>query len=158
MANLKHQDEAQMIPRDIGVSDTFVISDEDTLARIRRHTAHFLGRGAYRRIEVALPIAQRERFEHRINAGYRACGCFESAIAVLLTVAALVVWNVVYSARARYAWDDIALDAVVALSAGAVGKVLAMVRAHLALKGTLRELESAFAAHNNKGELNERMS
>jgi len=158
VANLKQEDEARMIPQDSGNPGTFVISDADTLACIMRHTAHFLGRGAYRHIEVALPVAQRERFERRINARYRACGCFESAIAVLLTVAALVIWNVGYPAQPGYAWDDFALDLVIALLAGAGGKVLAMVRAHFALASTLRELESTFAAHNNEGELNERMS
>lgn len=147
-----------MIPQDIGVPGTFVISDAETLASITRHTAHFLGRGAYRHIEVALPVAQRERLQRRINARYRACGCVESAIAVVLTVAALIVWNVVYSEQPGYAWGDIALDVAIALSAGAAGKVVALVRAHWALRATLRDLASALAAHNNKGELDEPMS
>lgn len=139
-----------MIPPNIGSPGTFVISDEESLARIRRHTANFLGRGTYRHIEVALPVAQRERFERQINARYRACGCLESAIAVLLATAALVFWNLFYSAQQEYGWSDIALDAATVLLAGAVGKVLALARAHWALMGTLRELASAFGAQQQR--------
>ena len=139
-----------MIPPNIGSPGTFVISDEESLARIRRHTANFLGRGTYRHIEVALPVAQRERFERQINARYRACGCLESGILVLLTIAGVFVWNVVYSEQPGYGWGDIALDVVVVLLAGAGGKVLALARAHWALMGTLRELASAFGAQQQR--------
>src|SRR5581483_5774241 len=133
-----------MTPRSTGGPGTFVISDAHTLARITRDTAHFLGRSAYQHIEVALPVARRERFERQINARYRACGCFASASA------ALVVWNVVYSARSGYGWGDIALDVGLVLLAGAMGKVLALARAHWALKRTLRELASVFAAQQQR--------
>lgn len=141
------------MPRDNGVPDTFVISDEDALARFRRDTANLLGRGAYQHIELALPVAGRERFERRINARYRACGCLESAVSVALAIAALTIWNVAYSVQPGYAWSDIALDSGIVLLAGAVGKVTALVRAHFALGATLRELAGAFGAHNHKGEI-----
>jgi|SRR5581483_3822341 len=134
----------------LGDPGTLVISDADTLARFRRDTAHFLGRGAYRHIEVALPLAQRERFQRQINARYRACGCVASAIAVALASAAVIVWNVFYSTHIGYGWGDIALDVGLVLLAGAVGKVAALGRAHWALKNTLRELASAFAAQQRR--------
>src|SRR5581483_10961553 len=59
-------------------------------------------------------------------------------------------WNVVYSARSGYGWGDIALDVGLVLLAGAMGKVLALARAHWALKRTLRELASVFAAQQQR--------
>lgn len=141
-----------MIPQDIGVSGTFVISDQETLTRIRRHTGRFMGRGAYRHIEVALPVAQREHFGRRINKHYRACGCLEGGILVLLTIATLLAWNLIRSNPPEYGWGDLPLDFGVVLSAGVIGKVFGIVRAHLALGGTLRELASASATlDDNRG-------
>jgi hypothetical protein len=138
-------------------ADTFVIAGADTLARFRRESALVLNRGAYRHIAVTLPVARRAQFETRINGHYRQCGCVASAISVLLTLAALVLWNTVYSVRPSYGWGDVALDAGVVLLAGALGKVLALGHAHWALKQTLRDLAVVVDAHHSEGELHDRV-
>ena len=131
-----------------GSTSTFVISDEESLAGFRRHAADFLGRGSYRHIAVTLPLARRERFEREINARYRVCGCVASAIAVLSATALLILWNVAISEHSSYAWSDIALAVGLVLLVGGAAKVIAVTRAHFALRATLSELATSLSAHN----------
>ena len=137
-----------MIPENVNVLDTFVVSDDKTLEHIRRHTAHFVGRGAYRHIEVATPVEHRERFEYRINAHYQACGCVESGISVLLTIAVLVTWRIAWPEHPVYAWRDATLDIGIVFVAALLGKLVGIVRSHLALQGTLQELARILGANN----------
>jgi hypothetical protein len=137
---------------------TFAISGAETLARFRHESARFLDRGAYHHIAVTLPVAGRAHFESRINAQYRECGCFASAISVLLTIAALIVWQAVYSSDSALGWKSIAADAGIVLLAGALTKVLRITYAHRALQRTLRDLAAAVNAHAAKGEINDSLS
>jgi len=93
----------------------------------------------------------RERFERRINAYYRACGCFEGGISVLLTIAMLVTWSIFFSEHQAYAWPDVAMYVGIVLLVAVLGKWLGHVRAHLALGTTLRELARDLAALGDEG-------
>jgi hypothetical protein len=131
----------------------FVIADAESLARFRRASARFLDRGAYLSIELNLPVARRERFERRINARYRECGCMAAAVAVLFTIAALICWRVAHTAQLAYGWPEFARDFAIILFTGTLAKVLTLAWAHLALKHTLNELARALSAREDPGKV-----
>ena len=134
------------------MNQRFVITDELSLDQFSDHIATFLERGAYQLIEVAVPsLEQRELLERRINRHYRACGCLEGGIAVLLSIAGVLVWHLVLAGKPVLTWPVIALDVGTVFLAALVGKAFGMVRARIALRRTLKMLSSALAGQIVRG-------